>query len=172
MSTKRTRIKVPTRMVEGGFEFKFETDSYDVPLHGILSPQDYTSVIDRINQKIKPARSNAIDKGLLAAGPLLVPLAFWGARHSLQSRKRKRLLNEAIREFNESHPELYMRWNRGGPESFLTIERRPAEAASPAVPPAAMGGPMVPYPAAAGSNSNSGNMMGGNMMVAEAKLVV
>jgi hypothetical protein len=123
-STRRTRIRVPTRMIQGGFDTKFETDSYDVQLHGILTPEDYTMIIDRVNQKTKPARSNVIDKGLLITGPLLVPLALWGARHSMQARRRKRLLDEAIREFNESHPEHWMRWNRGGPESFLTIERR------------------------------------------------
>lgn len=122
------RIVVPTRSVQGGFDIKFETDPYDVKLHGIFSQQQYTDVIQAINQKIKPARSNAIDKALLVTGPLLVPLALWGARHGLQARKRKRLLRHAIEEFNEEYPELLMRWNRGGPESKLTIERRPADA--------------------------------------------
>lgn len=126
---RRQRIRVPTRMVQGGFDFKFETDSYDVKLHGILSPQEYTDVITNLNYKLKPSRSNSIDGALLVAGPLLVPLALWGARHGLQTRKRKRLLKQAIEEFNETHPGHWMRWNRGGPESFLTIERRQSEEA-------------------------------------------
>ena len=133
--TKRQRIVVPTRSVQGGFDFKFETDSYDVKLHGIISAQDYTDIMQSMNQKLKPARANQIDGALLIAGPLLVPLALWGARHSLQTRKRKRLLRQAIEEFNESRPELLMRWNRSGPESKLTIERRQTEAeAAPAAP--------------------------------------
>jgi len=122
---QRQRIVVPQRMVQGGFDFKFETDSYDVKLHGMLSPQEYTDVVERLNQSIKPARSNSLDGALLVAGPLLVPLALWGVRHSWQTRKRKRLLQQAIHEFNtEGHPELLMRWNRSGPQSKLTIERR------------------------------------------------
>jgi hypothetical protein len=125
MSTpRRQRIRVSTRQVQGGMEFKFEPDPYDVKLHGILSPEDYTETIDFINRKIKPARANSIDGMLLATGPLLVPLALWGVRHGWQVKKRKRLLQDAIREFNETHPHHWMRWNRGGPESFLTIELR------------------------------------------------
>ena len=125
---RRQRIVVPTRSVQGGFDIKFETDPYDVKLHGIVSQQQYTDIIQAINQKIKPARSNAIDKALLVTGPLLVPLALWGARHGLQTRKRKRLLRHAIEEFNEEYPELLMRWDRAGPESKLTIERRQTDA--------------------------------------------
>lgn len=129
----RRRIRVPTRQVQGGFEFKFETDPYDVKLHGMLSPQQYTDVVDRINQTIKPARSNSFDSALLAAGPLMVPLALWGARHGMQTKKRKRLLKQAIQEFNETYPHLLMRWNRR-PDSFLSIERRPSEEAEQMVP--------------------------------------
>jgi len=126
---RRQRIVVPTRQVQGGFDFKFETDPYDVNLHGILSSQEYEDVIRDINQRMKPARANTIDGVLLATGPLLVPLALWGVRHSAQTRKRKRLLTQAIADFNDSHPELLMRWNRTGPESKLTIESRQTEAA-------------------------------------------
>ena len=48
-----------------------------------------------------------------------------------QTKKRKRLLKEAIRDFNERFPELVMRWNRR-PESTLTIERKETAPALPA----------------------------------------
>lgn len=147
--SRRQRIVVPTRSVQGGFDIKFETDSYDVKLHGILSSQQYTDIVQSINQKIKPARSNAIDKALLVTGPLLVPLALWGARHGLQTRKRKRLLKEAIDEFNEEYPELLMRWNRSGPESKLTIERRPVDAAPVPMAAASVMGGLSSQPVAA-----------------------
>ena len=183
-STRKTRIRVPTRQVQGGFDFKFVSDSYDVPLHGIMSSEDYTMIVDRVNQKIKPARSNAIDKGLLITGPLIVPLALWGARHSLQSRRRKRLLGEAIREFNESYPEHLMRWNRGGPESFLTIERRehettqngmmqPAPNSLSTMPHQQQSSGVAAAPPFNESAAQSSFHSGGNgMMMAEAKLVV
>ena len=144
--SRRQRIVVPTRVVQGGFDIKFETDSYDVKLYGILSPQQYSDIIQAINQKIKPARSNAIDKALLVTGPLLVPLAVWGARHGLQTRKRKRLLRQAIEEFNEEYPELLMRWNRGSPESKLTIERRQVDTVAVPIAAASLMGEMVRHP--------------------------
>ena len=60
---------------------------------------------------------------MLVTGPLLVPLGLWGVRHRNQVKRRKKLLKEAIHEFNMQYQELYMRWNRR-PESTLTIERR------------------------------------------------
>eukprot|EP00542_Grammatophora_oceanica_P018386 CAMPEP_0194031608 /NCGR_PEP_ID=MMETSP0009_2-20130614/4747_1 /TAXON_ID=210454 /ORGANISM="Grammatophora oceanica, Strain CCMP 410" /LENGTH=217 /DNA_ID=CAMNT_0038671815 /DNA_START=48 /DNA_END=701 /DNA_ORIENTATION=+ len=120
----RTRILVPSRAVNGGMDFKFETDPYDVKLHGIISPQQYTDVTTTLNDKMKPARSKNTDTVLLATGPLMIPLAIWGVRHGHQAKWRKRLLKEAIEEFNTNNPTLYMRWNRR-PQSFLSIERRP-----------------------------------------------
>jgi len=118
-----SRIVVPQRVVRGGFDFKFDNDPYGKKLYGLLTPNEYNDSITKLNETVKPSRSNGIDTALLATGPLLVPLAAWGVRHNLQVRKRKKLLLKAILEFNASHPELYMRWNRR-PESCLTIERR------------------------------------------------
>jgi len=77
-----------------------------------------------LDKNLRPCRAGAIDGVLLVSGPLLVPLALWGVRHRYQTKKRKRLLKEGIREFNIQYQELLMRWNRR-PESQLTIERRP-----------------------------------------------
>jgi hypothetical protein len=117
------RIVVPQRPIGGGMDTKFETDPYNVEIRGLLTPEQYTDAMENVNRRLRPSRSGAVDKVLLATGPLLVPLALWGVRHSNQTRRRKRLLNKAIHEFNAQYPELLMRWNRR-PESMLTIERK------------------------------------------------
>lgn len=139
MPSKRhgTRICVPQRAVQGGLGEKFESDPYDVELHGLMTEHQYTEAIENLNAKLKPSRPTSLDGALLVTGPLMVPLALWGARHRNQTKRRKKLLNEGIREFNMQYQELYMRWNRR-PESTLTIERRHSErapsAAAAAVP--------------------------------------
>lgn len=119
------RILVPQRSIQGGFDLKFESDPYDVDLKGLMTNEQYTDAITKLNDFMRPSRSGAVDKALLATGPLLVPLALWGVRHSNQTRRRKRLLHKGIEEFNNQNPTLMMRWNRR-PDSMLTIERRPA----------------------------------------------
>lgn len=121
--SKSPRIVVPQRPIQGGFDMKFESDPYRLDLKGILTKEQYTDVITTINDRLRPSRSGIVDKALLITGPLIVPLALWGVRHSNQNRRRKRLLRKAIEEFNTSHPTLLMRWNRR-PQSCLTIERR------------------------------------------------
>ena len=74
-----------------------------------------------------------MDSVLLITGPLLVPLAIWGVRHKGQVKLRKKLMNEAIQEFNSQRPDLLMRWNRQ-PDSKLTIERREQPVVSPPLP--------------------------------------
>jgi hypothetical protein len=88
-----------------------------------MTPEQYTEAIENLNNKLRPSRSGKADGVLLAAGPLLVPLALWGVRHRNQTRRRKRLLKDGIHEFNMQYQELLMRWNRR-PDSVLTIERR------------------------------------------------
>lgn len=123
MAVGRNRIVVPQRSIQGGFDLKFKADPYDIDLKGILTNEQYTDATTSINDRIRSARSGIIDKALLVTGPLLLPLALWGIRHSNQTRRRKRLLKQAIDEFNHFNTSLLMRWNRR-PESCLTIERR------------------------------------------------
>jgi hypothetical protein len=123
MSNKRERILVPHRAINGGMDVKFETDPYDVKLHGIMTAAQYTDAMRQLNDRLKPSRSKKIDTFLLATGPLMVPLALWGVRHRHLTKKRKRLMTAYIDDFNAANPTLFMRWNRR-PESFLTIERR------------------------------------------------
>ena len=126
------RIVVPVRMVNGGLDIKYESDPYGIQLYGLLSCNEYQDAITRVNETLKPSRSKTVDTALLITGPLLVPLALWGARHLYLTKKRKRLLKRAIQEFNAQYPELLMRYNHR-PESCLTIERR-TEGVAPPLP--------------------------------------
>jgi FtsZ-interacting cell division protein ZipA len=120
---KGKRILCQSRSVSGGLDFKFEEDPYDIELHGLLTPEQYTETMENLNKKLRPSRAGTIDGILLITGPLLVPLALWGVRHRGQTKKRKRLLKQGIHEFNMQYQELSMRWNRS-PASTLSIERR------------------------------------------------
>ena len=120
------RIIVPQRQVQGGFDFKFETDPYDVKLHGIITQQQYTTAVSAVNKRLKRARAGTIDGVLLMTGPLILPLAVWGIRHRNQTKRRKQLLKKAMEEFHLQYPALLMRWIRR-PHSILTIELRPAD---------------------------------------------
>lgn len=126
MVKSRIRIVVPQRNIQGGMDFKFETDPYDVELHGMLTGEQYTTFIEAINKRIRKARPGSVDSVLLATGALIVPLMVWGVRHRNQVKKRKRQLNKGIAEFNAANPTLVMRWNRR-PKSMLTIERRESD---------------------------------------------
>jgi hypothetical protein len=126
MVKNRIRIVVPQRNIQGGMDFKFETDPYEAILHGMLTEEEYTAAIEAINKRIRKARPGAVDNVLLATGVLLVPLMLWGVRHRNQVKRRKRQLNKGIAEFNAANPTLMMRWNRR-PKSMLTIERREGE---------------------------------------------
>jgi hypothetical protein len=126
MAPSKERIAVPQRVINGGVDFKFEEDSYAIKLHGLMTTTQYTDAITRLNDMLKPSRSKKIDTILLATGVLMVPLALWGIRHGMLTKKRKRLLKQYIQEFNGQNPTLHMRWNRR-PESSLTIERRQEE---------------------------------------------
>jgi len=124
---KRERITVPEKSINGGLEFKFEPDPRNVDLCDIMTAEEYTDAITALNETLRPSRSKSVDTGLLITGPLILPLAVWGVRHSKQVKKRKLLLVQGIDGFNDSHPTLYMRYNRPGTSSFLTIERRKEE---------------------------------------------
>lgn len=95
-----------------------------------MTPEQYTEAIETVNATVRKSRSGKIDGVLLATGFLIVPLALWGVRHRALTKKRKRLLKEAIDEFNTTYPSLYMRWNRK-PQSFLSIELRAQAGVNP-----------------------------------------
>ncbi|KAL7531200.1 hypothetical protein ACHAWF_003666 [Thalassiosira exigua] len=131
--TKRKVIRVPTYSCNGGLDTKFNhyaRHARPSDLHNLLTPEEYEREIRTLNDKIKKARANSLDVALLATGPLLVPLAVWGARHGRQVKRRRTLIEEGVWEFNErmgmDGRNVRMVWNRakvaGGGESYLTIE--------------------------------------------------
>ena len=149
---KREKITVPERSVNGGkhvlfchfisgepalttiplsmfkgFDFKFDYDPANVNLCDLMTPEEYHDAISALNETMRPSRSKTLDTGLLITGPLIVPLAFWGVRHSKLVKKRKLLLNEGIVNFNDTHPDLYMHYHRSSAASYLTIEKRKDE---------------------------------------------
>eukprot|EP00980_Cylindrotheca_fusiformis_P010638 scaffold2366_cov115-Cylindrotheca_fusiformis.AAC.12 len=151
------RIVVPKRSVQGGMDFKFETDPYDVDLHGLLTREEYTAATEAINKRMRKARPGAVDNVLLATGMLMVPLMLWGVRHRSQVKKRKRQLNKAIDEFNAANPTLMMRWNKK-PKSMLTIERREGEGPEAMAQAQYMGDMVVPAPARPPATTTSNTM--------------
>ena len=98
-----------------------------------MTPEQYTEAIETVNETLRKSRAGKIDGVLLATGALMLPLALWGVRRRSQTKKRKRLLKEAIHEFNTTYPGLYMRWNRK-PQSFLSIELRAQAGVNPSNP--------------------------------------
>lgn len=114
------RIIVPDRSIQGGLDWKFDANPRNVKLHDILTPDEYTNTITRINDTIRTARATSVDAALLATGPLMVPLAVWGVRHKRQVKQRKKLL----KQFHAMHPHLLMQWDQSLPQSRLTIQRR------------------------------------------------
>ena len=101
---KRKVVVVPTYSCNGGLDSKFnEHARYAKPsdIHGLLSEEEYRREVSALNDKLKSTRAKKLDYALLATGAAMLPLALWGVRHSNQVKKRKKLLEEGIWEFNE-----------------------------------------------------------------------
>ncbi|EJK58583.1 hypothetical protein THAOC_21284 [Thalassiosira oceanica] len=101
---KRKVVVVPTYSCNGGLDSKFNVHArYAKPsdIHGLLSEEEYQREISTLNDKLKTTRAKKLDYALLGMGMAMIPLALWGVRHSSQVKKRKKLLEEGIWEFNE-----------------------------------------------------------------------
>lgn len=127
------RIYVPAYSCNGGMDTKFNPHPRHAKpsnLHGILTAEEYTREINTLNDKIKKARATSVDIALLATGPLMIPLVFWGVRHGKQIMRKRTLIEEHVWDFNQRMAMdkriIQMIWNRskvvGGSESYLTIE--------------------------------------------------
>jgi len=121
------RIIIPGRTIQAGLETKFEYSPKKVKggLHNLLSPKEYKDAIVGLNDYLKRSRSSPLVDGmLLATGPLMIPLAVWSIRHKKQIKLRKKLLQEAIHEFNDTHETLWMKYMKRSNGNILTIEER------------------------------------------------
>jgi len=133
LQPKRKVIYVPTYSCNGGLDTKFNHYSRQAKpshLHNLLTPDEYEREITMLNEKIKKTRQKKLDIALLATGALMIPLALWFPRHSKQEKRKRKLIEEGVWEFNErmamDNRSVRMVWNRskvtGTGESFLTIE--------------------------------------------------
>eukprot|EP00569_Conticribra_weissflogii_P019842 CAMPEP_0171427574 /NCGR_PEP_ID=MMETSP0881-20121228/4704_1 /TAXON_ID=67004 /ORGANISM="Thalassiosira weissflogii, Strain CCMP1336" /LENGTH=264 /DNA_ID=CAMNT_0011947269 /DNA_START=16 /DNA_END=806 /DNA_ORIENTATION=- len=103
-TSRRKIVHIPTYSCNGGLDTKFNPNPQSARpphLHHLLSPSEYTDAITTLNDKVKKSRATSLDAALLVTGPLMVPLALWGARHKVQTKKRQRLIEEGVCEFNE-----------------------------------------------------------------------
>ncbi|KAL7470241.1 hypothetical protein ACHAXS_010478, partial [Conticribra weissflogii] len=101
---RRKIVHIPTYSCNGGLDTKFNSNPQSARpphLHHLLSPSEYADAITALNDKVKKSRATSLDAALLVAGPLMVPLALWGARHKMQTKRRQRLIEEGVGEFNE-----------------------------------------------------------------------
>lgn len=121
----RRKLVVPIYMVNGGFDYKFQSEPREVDgldaFSDKLTPSDYRASINKINKSIKKSRVGPLSIVCLLSGPLMLPLIPYAAITWRNKRIRKKCLQNAIREFNRYHPTLYMRWRRK-PASGLVIE--------------------------------------------------
>mmetsp|Transcript_3323 Transcript_3323/g.5046 ORF Transcript_3323/g.5046 Transcript_3323/m.5046 type:complete len:162 (-) Transcript_3323:162-647(-) len=124
MTTGGPRIVVRDRVIQGGLDTKFEYNTRNVSLHGLLAEDEYRDIVKTLNEHLKKSRPTKLDGALLVTGPLMVPVAVWGIRHSRQRKRRRILLKEAIEEFNDNHELLWMQYNKRQSGSFLSIEKR------------------------------------------------
>ena len=133
LQPKRKVIYVPTYSCNGGLDTKFNQYSRQAKpshLHNLLTPEEYEREITMLNEKIKKTRQKKLDIALLATGALMIPLALWFPRYAKQEKRKRKLIEEGVWEFNErmamDNRSVRMVWNRskvtGMGESFLTIE--------------------------------------------------
>jgi hypothetical protein len=117
-------IVVPQRIVNGGFDFKFEEDPMHVKLGGIIKADDFVVAICAINDALKQCRATRLDHTLLLMGPAMLPLIPWAIRHKEQRTQRRKIMQRAVQHFNLTNElNLVMRW-QSRPAKELTIWRK------------------------------------------------
>lgn len=119
------KIVVAQRHINFGQDLKFEDDPFHVSLHGLMKSEVYRIAISKINDELKDCRSTSLDHSLLMMGPLMLPLIPWAIRHKLNRKKRRKIMEGCVDDFNKEHPHLYMRWETR-PEKELVIMTKQA----------------------------------------------
>lgn len=118
-------IIVPIRIINFGSDIKFVEDPFNVTLHEMMDPFDYSTSIRKINEELEKCRANAVDHALLSAGPAIIPLIPWVIRDKMRKNLRRKIIAQCIETFNKEHPQLYMRWQIH-PQKELTIMTKSA----------------------------------------------
>jgi hypothetical protein len=103
-------IAVPMRHVNMGFDIKFEEDPFNVKLHGIITPREYTNVIAMINKALEDCRQSPTDQSLFFMGPALLPLIPWVMRNKKLKDMRRKIMKRVVGDFNNNYVHLTMRW--------------------------------------------------------------
>ena len=105
-------------------DLKFDSDPFNVTLHGIMSPDEYLSAITGANFALHSCRATAFDHALLYGGTAILPLIPWALRNASRKKERKRIMQKYVRQFNETNEQgLFMRWQTE-PEKILTIWKK------------------------------------------------
>ena len=143
---KKDQLIVPSYVVNGGADIKWEADPCDIDLKGILTPDEYFAEITKLNEAVAHARGKPIDTLLaISAGFLLLPIIPWAIRHRKHRTKHKKILVQQMREFNTKYAlrGVRMRWRRK-PDSQLLLERFPVESIPALAASAASAAPAAP----------------------------
>ena len=123
-----TRIEVEQRFINFGQDLKFEDDPFNVTLHGLMKSEEYRIAITKINDELKECRATSLDHTLLAMGPLMLPLIPWAIRNKMNKKKRKKIMESCMMEFNKEYPHLYMRWETRPEKKLIIMTRGAADA--------------------------------------------
>jgi len=101
--TTKDRVIVPSYDINGGADTKFQTDPCDIDLKGIITPLEYFNAMTKINEAMSSARAKPVDTVLAATSMLVIPLIPWAIRHRKRKTKRKKILLDQVKIFNETH---------------------------------------------------------------------
>jgi len=119
-------IICPIRTINGGLDIKFDNDPFNITLHGIMSPDDYTNAMNIINNELLQCRSTNVDVALLMMGPILVPLIPYAIRQIQFKKLRRRIMKRCVLEFNQQNSDLYMRYDTK-PKMLTIMTRKQAD---------------------------------------------
>jgi hypothetical protein len=116
-------IHVDLRVVNMGMDIKLEDDPFQLQLNGVMKADELVSEIQIINRELETCRATSVDQALLLMGPMMLPLIPYAIRKKAATKKRRKIMEMCVRNFNNRHPDLLMRWMTR-PEKHLLIMRR------------------------------------------------
>jgi len=116
---------VPQKVINGGLDFKFDGEA-ELPrslvVTGLLSQEEYTQWIVRLNESIRTFRAKKVDMAALVFAPVPFVLPMWGMRRKNKAKQRRLSMQQVVDEFNFAHDKngIQMKWMRN-PISQLRI---------------------------------------------------
>lgn len=116
---------VPQKVINGGLDFKFDGEA-ELPRSlvttGLLSQEEYSQWIARLNESIRIFRAKKVDMAALAFAPVPFVLPMWGMRRKNKAKQRRLSMQQVIDEFNFAHNKngIRMKWMRN-PISQLRV---------------------------------------------------